>query len=101
MAKDRAGSFLIGLTIGSAVGGILAFLMAPRPGGETREDLRAVGIELKQRAAALVGQAADIGREAVNEQRSRFQTAVAEGREAAAQTRTDLLNRYEKAKRPK
>jgi gas vesicle protein len=100
MANDRAGSFLLGLSIGSAIGGALAFLLAPRPGDEMRADLKTTGVEIKERASTIAEQAKDMGLAAVDEQRSRLRQAVTEGREAADRTRADLLNRYERAKKP-
>ena len=98
MANDRAGSFLLGLAIGSALGGLLAVVLAPRPGEETRSDLLTRGIELKQQAGGVVDQVLERGRAAVGDQRDRLQQAIAEGKEASARTRSELLSRYEQAK---
>ena len=76
----------------------IAIILAPQPGEETRTGLVTRGIESKRQAGDVVGQVVGRGRTAVEEQRSRFQQAVSEGREASARTRTDLLNRYEQAK---
>lgn len=89
---------MVGLVLGGAVGAALAYLMAPRPGDEIRSDLVTRGIELKQQAEGVVDQVIEKGRVAVEEQRSRFQQAIAEGKEASARTRSDLLKRYEQAK---
>ncbi len=98
MPSDRAGSFLIGLTIGGTLGGALALILAPRPGGEIREQLRERGIEIKERAGQMAEQVRERSRLAVEEQRTRFQQAVSEGKEAAAKRRADLMSRYERAK---
>lgn len=98
MPSDRAGSFLIGLTIGGALGGALALILAPRPGEEFREQLRERGIDIKERASQMAEQVKELSRQAVEEQRARFQQAINEGKEAAAKTRADLLSRYERAK---
>lgn len=98
MASDRASSFLIGLTIGGALGGILALILAPRPGTEFREQLRTRGVALKERAIEVADQVRERSRAAVEEQRSRLQQAVVEGKDAAAKTKADLLSRYEQAK---
>lgn len=98
MANDRAGSFLTGLVLGGALGAALAILLAPRPGQETRQDLRIRGIDLKERAVGLAEEVAGKGRVAVEEQRDRLQQAIAEGKEAAAKTTSELMSRYEKAK---
>ncbi len=89
---------MVGLVLGGAVGAALAYLMAPRPGDELRSDMVTRGIELKQQAEGVVDQVIEKGRVAVEEQRSRFQQAIAEGKEASARTRSDLLKRYEQAK---
>lgn len=99
MAGDRAGSFLLGLTIGGVIGGVLAFLLAPQTGEDTRAEVRSRGIDLKERATTMVGQVKDLSRATVEDQKQRVQEALAEGREAAAKKRTDLLEQYEQAKR--
>jgi len=98
MANDRAGSFLIGLAVGGILGGALAVILAPRPGEEIRGELRTRGIELRERATDVADQIRERGRVAMEEQRGRLQQAIAEGKEAAAKTRSELLGRYEQAK---
>lgn len=77
---------------------MLAIVLAPRPGEEFRSQMLTRGIEIKKQAEDVVDQVLERGRVAVEEQRSRFQQAVAEGREASARTRSEMLNRYEQAK---
>lgn len=98
MANDRAGSFLIGLALGGAVGVALAFVLAPRPGEEFRSEILTRGIEIRRQAEGVVDQVLSLGRVAVEEQRSRLQQAIAEGKEASARTKSELLTRYERAK---
>ena len=95
---DRASSFLIGLTLGGVIGGILAIGLAPSPGGEFRDQLRTRGVELREMAASVADQVKEISRTAVDEQRNRFQQAVAEGRDAEAKKRSEMLTKYEQAK---
>jgi len=57
MARNNGGfgAFLVGFLMGSFVGVTIAFLTAPRSGEETREQIRAKGVELRDSA----GQTAD------------------------------------------
>ena len=100
MANDRPGSFLIGLAIGGAIGGLLAAVLAPRPGQEVREQLLARGIDIKDRATVLADQVKGSSKATLDEQKSRLQQAVSEGKEAAAKTKSELMDRYERAKNP-
>ncbi|MCL5736546.1 MAG: YtxH domain-containing protein [Actinobacteria bacterium] len=98
MADNKAGSFLIGLVIGGALGAVLAFVLAPRPGDEVRQDLYERGLELRKRAGETVDQVVGVGRTTVDEQRQRVQQAMEESREASARTREQLMSRFERAK---
>jgi hypothetical protein len=46
-------SLLSGLGLGTLVGVIVALLLAPQPGRQTREQIRDTGIELRARSARL------------------------------------------------
>lgn len=45
------GKFVLGTVIGAAAGVVAGILTAPKPGGETRADLKAKAAELKEEAA--------------------------------------------------
>lgn len=59
--QDNA--FFRGFVIGLLFGGVLAGLMAPRSGAQTREIVREQGLELKDRAEDLVLRAQTIANE--------------------------------------
>lgn len=55
MADERRdGSFMVGLLVGAVAGGVVAGLLAPRSGEETRAIVRERGLELKDRAEDVV-----------------------------------------------
>ena len=51
------GSFLIGFLMGGAVGAGIAFLTAPRSGEETRKQIRAKSVEMRDAAEQTVDEA--------------------------------------------
>jgi gas vesicle protein len=77
--------FLIGLLLGLGLGVALGLLVAPQSGEDTRNQLGEQGIML--RAGNING-----------EIRARAQDALSQGRELYARTKTDLTDRYNKAK---
>ncbi|HEX5502680.1 MAG TPA: YtxH domain-containing protein, partial [Thermomicrobiales bacterium] len=52
-------SFLGGLALGTLLGGVLALILAPQSGEETRGQLRDGSIQLKERASGVAGQVRD------------------------------------------
>ena len=52
MTKHDSGSFFQGFVIGGVIGAVTAFLMAPQSGEETRTQIRARSLELKEQAEA-------------------------------------------------
>jgi len=55
--KSDLGAFLSGFIIGGLVGAVVALLMAPQSGEETRAYIRDKSIELKDRAAETAAEA--------------------------------------------
>jgi len=49
MNYDRGLGFIGGFVLGSLVGAVFALLLAPASGAETRDEIRAEGLALKQR----------------------------------------------------
>jgi gas vesicle protein len=106
MAEESrsGGGFVPGLLLGLLAGAALAMLASPQSGENTRATLRAKGREAADatRDAAgdlgtnVAGTTSDLlerGRAIVENARARVDGAIAEGREAAEQQRTELENR--------
>ena len=55
----NAGSFIAGLLAGAAIGGIIAFLYAPKSGKENREQIKQKLSDLEKEFEALRGKAAN------------------------------------------
>jgi len=112
MANDQGGlEFLAGLLVGAGVGATAALLLAPQSGQETREVIRERGLEVKSRAED-VGDASrkrveDLGNQArsraeqvqargrlvIEEQGTRLQNVIDQGKEAYETKRDDLKAR--------
>lgn len=75
--RDDFSSFLLGFVIGGLTGAVVALVMAPQSGEETRAVIREKAIELKDKAS-----------ETVDEAYARAETAAAEAR-----TRADELTK--------
>jgi gas vesicle protein len=82
--KASGGEFFAGFLIGALVGAAATFLFAPHSGEETRMLIRDKGIELKDRADELSGEA-----------RGRVKEAVGEGKTAASRRKEELLSQLE------
>ena len=86
MARDEgagAGSILLAFILGAVSGAAVALLYAPATGRETREYLGDRAREGRQRAA----EAAEKGREFINQGRDTIANAIERGREAYEQAR--------------
>ena len=55
--KDSGASFIVGFTIGAAVGLAIGFLYAPKPGRETRTLLKEKAVETKEKASEVTEKA--------------------------------------------
>lgn len=93
MRDDESGysasSVLLSFLLGGLAGAGLALLFAPKSGQETRERLRELAEEAKEKAEGYVGQvkgsvtsALDSGKEFFEERKSIITTAVEAGKEA-------------------
>jgi gas vesicle protein len=104
--KDSSGGggFVTGLLLGLLAGATLAMISAPQSGEDTRDILRAKAREAADRARdtagdvseTLTGQTNELlerGRLIVERARARVDESVAEGMEAAEQTRNELQSR--------
>jgi gas vesicle protein len=106
MSSDEGGgSFLSGFLLGGIVGAAVALLLTPRSGEENREDLRGRSIELKTKAEAaasrMIEETDDLPtrvKVVLEEQKSRVQEAIEEGKESAALKRAEMMQRYQISK---
>lgn len=86
MARDEggaAGTIVVAFVLGAITGAVVALLMAPASGEETRRLLAEKAREGRDKAS----EAARQGREFVNRQRDTLTTAIERGREAYQQAR--------------
>jgi gas vesicle protein len=95
MAEHDGSSFLWFLA-GVGIGGLVGVLYAPRPGSETRDDLRARAEQgrdyVRGRAREAREQATDWvdkGRDVVNQQKDQFRAAYEAGRQAYQEATTE------------
>lgn len=89
--------FLAGIGIGAIIGAATALLLAPKPGAETREDLKGAIDDLKVRANKVVDELSTAtddlvkkSRDLLDTTKSRIQNAVESGRQAMAQKQQDI-----------
>jgi gas vesicle protein len=97
MADDRTGipGFVTGFAIGALAGAVLAMILAPQSGEDTRDLLVAKAREAGERARDTAGDAGDLlarGRRIVADAKARIDGAVADGKDAAERQRSTLEN---------
>jgi gas vesicle protein len=108
-ADDGVPGFLTGLLLGGLIGVTVAMIVAPRAGGDEARDL--LGAKAREASASVREAAGDLsksaqtaagevttsatdliarGKQIVEDARARFDLAVADGKDAAAQQRSIL-----------
>jgi len=90
--RDVALNLLAGIGIGAIIGAVTALLLAPKPGAETREDLRRTVDDLKEKSEKLIADwsttmedQVERSRKVFDEAKSRLQQAVDAGKKAVSQ----------------
>ena len=98
--QNRVGTFIAGLTIGSAVGTVLGLLIAPRTGKETRKVLEKSADALPELAEDFTStfqlQTHRLSKEALHNWEAtltRLQKAIAAGQEASQWEKTKIRSR--------
>jgi gas vesicle protein len=101
---SRVLSFAAGVLIGGLVGAVATVALAPELDEETRRRLREEALQLRGRAeeASAVARShaevlVDRGRTLLDEQRVRFDEALAAGKEAASEKQRELLAKFKQA----
>ncbi|MEA2721667.1 MAG: YtxH-like protein [Candidatus Eremiobacteraeota bacterium] len=87
--------FVTGLAVGTLAGVVLAMILAPQSGEDTRDLLVAKAREAGERARDTAGDANDLlarGRQIVADAKARIDGAIAEGKDAATRQRSTLEN---------
>lgn len=97
--SDRDGNSFVWFLAGLGLGGLVGVLYAPRPGRETREDIKTRAEEgreyVRSRAREAREQAsewADKGRDVVNQQKDQFRAAYEAGRQAYQEATTETAS---------
>jgi gas vesicle protein len=78
-------SFLAGFIVGGLVGAATALILAPQSGARTRTHIRWKGVELRDRAQALAGDARRRAEQMAWEARRRADELAAEARRRASE----------------
>ena len=98
MSDHSGGDFVAGFLIGALAGAAVALLMAPVEGKEIREQIKEKSIELGHLAQDIKTDpnkfAQDVstkGKQVLEQQKTRVQEAIEEGRKAAVRRKEELL----------
>jgi gas vesicle protein len=96
--RYSAGSLILGFFIGGLVGAGVALLLAPQPGAETRQKIKELADEAKEKAAqyaeevkSKVTSTVGKGKEILEEKKSLVTTAVEAGKEAYQKEKEKLV----------
>ena len=96
--RYSAGSLILGFFIGGLVGAGVALLLAPQPGAETRQKIKELADEAKEKAAKYaeevktkVTSTVEKGKELVEEKKSLVTAAVEAGKEAYQKEKEKLV----------
>lgn len=82
----RGLNFLVGVTVGVALGALASVLLAPRSGLETKQSLKELTEKTRKRAQELRTR----GQQYIESERTHIQEAVEAGRQAAHEKRVQL-----------
>lgn len=91
--RDVALNLLAGIGIGAIIGAVTALLLAPKPGSETRDDLKRTVEDLKQKSEAVIADWSSTmedqvqrSRKVLDETKTKIQQAVDAGKKAVSKT---------------
>ncbi|MDD5370044.1 MAG: YtxH domain-containing protein [Anaerolineaceae bacterium] len=94
--RGGVGQMVLGIILGSLIGGTIALLAAPRPGHETRRMLADKGIELKDRATGMASDVRDRASDVAGQARERVQMAISSVRGGSPAENISEVTRLER-----
>lgn len=94
--KGRFGQMVLGIILGSLIGGTVALLAAPRPGHETRRMIADKSSELKDRATGMASDVRDRATGVASQARDRVQTAMSSVRSSSSDQEASEVTRLER-----
>ena len=108
--SDNFGAFFAGFVIGGLVGAAAALLMAPQSGEETRAQIQERGIELQSKAQEtmrdarlkadqMIADAQERSKVLYDEQKSKLEATLAEGKKALQEQRIKLEGAVQEGKK--
>ncbi len=108
--SDSFGAFFAGFVIGGLVGAAAALLMAPQSGEETRAQIQERGIELQSKAQEtmqdarlkadqMIADAQERSKVLYDEQKSKLEATLAEGKKALQEQRIKLEGAVQEGKK--
>lgn len=87
--ETSSGAWLLSFVLGGLIGAAVALLVAPKSGRQTREHIKDMAQDAKERAEGYYGQARgkistamQKGAEAFQEKKAEMESSIAEGKEA-------------------
>lgn len=95
--ETSSGSWLLTFVLGGLIGAAVALLMAPKPGSQTREQLKDMAQGAKEKAEGYYGQARNKmsdamqkGSELFQQKKSEMESAAAEGKDVYQQAKNTM-----------
>ena len=100
MCKKESSSFLTGALIGAAMGAVAGLLFAPKPGKETRKELKEKGQKYWETGKLNYDRAYNMAQEAVDEIREHAEPALEEIRTQVQEKVIPLVHKAQEASGP-
>ena len=95
--RDVAMHLLAGIGIGAIIGAVTALLLAPKPGAETREDVKKAVDDLRSRSekllsdwSATMDEQLQSAKKLYEDAKTKVQSAIDAGKKAVAQKKEEL-----------
>jgi gas vesicle protein len=93
--RNGGGEFFAGLVIGGMMGAVLALLMAPQSGQQTRDQLRHASVEIKEHASETLAEAREKAEAITADARRRAEEILNDARKHAEEITSEALKKAE------